>query len=283
MMLGRPGTLPALRPKELFVYECAGNHPPLGEPDDSSFLGIWPEHPFYYVFFEQEAGASFFGWLENQRGWMLRDRYHLPYGQWQQTSTETIRAGPFLIETGPEAAGAAEGSGGILIRLDPGVVFGSGLHGSTRGCLFAIAHLHERFVITEAVDMGTGTGILAISCGKLGATRVLAIDKNLLAIRTARKNVLLNGMEQRVRVIVADRLGAFKAAFGLLIMNLEWPVLKQLLAESEWQGFRWVILSGFLERQWDQLQGFLPPTFHLRHRVAVDGWLTVTISRGYPQ
>jgi hypothetical protein len=86
-----------------------------------------------------------------------------------------------------------------------------------------------------------------------------------------------------VRVIVADRLGAIKVPSGLLIMNLEWPALKQLLAGNEWLSYRWVILSGFLERQWDQLQGFLPPAFHLRHRVAVDGWLTVTISRGYPQ
>jgi ribosomal protein L11 methyltransferase len=282
MMLKRPQPVPALQPRELFVYECKGSHRPSGEPDDAKFLGIWSEHPYYYVFFEQEAGAGFFGWLEKQPGWALRDRYCLPYDQWQQTSTERLTVGPFLIQMSPEVAGAARGRE-IIIHLDPGVVFGSGLHGSTWGCLLAIARLRERLVINHAVDMGTGTGILAISCGKLGATQVLAVDRNLLALRTARKNVLLNGMEQRVRAIVADRLGALKAPAELLIMNLESPTLEHFLAGSEWLRYRWVILSGFLESQWDRLKGYIPSSSHLRHRVSIAGWLTVTISRDNAQ
>jgi ribosomal protein L11 methyltransferase len=174
-------------------------------------LGIWPEHPFYYLFFEQEAGAGFFLWLEKQGGWTLRECYHLSYDQWQQTSAEWFPVGPFLIGMGSEGADASEGDDRIAIRLDPGVVFGSGLHGSTRGCLLAIAHLLERVVINHAVDLGTGTGILGISCAILGVKSVLAIDKNLLAIRTARKNVLLNGMEHRVNLFVAENLGTLKA------------------------------------------------------------------------
>jgi ribosomal protein L11 methyltransferase len=282
-MLRHRGTGSFLRPKDLFVYECEGSRPPLGDPDESSFLGTWSEHPFYYLFFEQEAGAGFLSWLKKQDGWVLRGNYNLAYDQWQQTSAETLPVGPFLIEMSPGVAGAAEGSDGIVIRIDPGVVFGSGLHGSTRGCLLAISRLGEGMAGKQVVDMGTGTGILAISCGKLGASRVFAVDKNPLAIRTARKNIFLNGMEHRVKLCVAESLGALKAPSELLIMNLEWPALQKILAEGEWLSYRWVILSGFLERQWDELNRRLPSAFCPRHRVTVDGWLTATVSRDNPQ
>ena len=279
MMLRHKGKISALRPKDLFVYECEGSHAPLGEPDESGFLGIWAEHPFYYMFFGQEAGPGFFRWLEKQRGWRLRRCYHLPYDQWQQTSAERLQVGRFVIELNPGAAAAAEPGDGIAIRLDPGVVFGSGLHGSTRGCLLAVARLLGRLTVDSVVDMGTGTGILAISCVKLGVARVLAIDKNPLAIRTAQKNILLNGMEHQVKLFVGESLGILRAPSELLIMNLEYYALQCLLAEREWLRYRWVILSGFLEGQWDELSRCIPPVFRLQHRTTVDGWLTVTISK----
>ena len=255
----------------------------MGEPDDSGFLGTWPEPPFYYLFFGQEAGAGFFGWLEKQRGWVLRNLYNLAYDQWQQISAETLRIGPFCIIMQPGVADPPGRCDGIVIRLDPGLVFGSGLHGSTQGCLLAIAHLFERFPIKTAVDMGTGTGILAIACGALGSPRVLAIEKNPLAVRAARNSILLNGMENRVRVLAAEDLGVLKAPSELLIMNLEWPSLLHLLGGSEWLSYQWVVLSGFLERQWDRLKVHIPPAFHIRHRVTIDDWLTVTISGVDPQ
>jgi ribosomal protein L11 methyltransferase len=283
MILRHEGTPSGLRTKELFVYECKGSHPPAGEPEDKRFLGIWSEHPFYYVFFGQEAGPGFFLWLEKQEGWILRERYHMAYDQWQQTSAEWFPIGPFLIGSGWEGPDAPECEDRIIIRLDPGVVFGSGLHGSTRGCLLAIARLLDRTIIHRAVDLGTGTGILAISCAVLGVERVLAIDNRLLAIRTARKNILLSGMDHRVKLLVAESLCALRAPSELLVMNLERPVLDRFLLEPEWLSYRWVILSGFLERQWDKLKAYIPTAFCLHHRVMVDGWVTVTVSRDDPQ
>ncbi len=59
---------------------------PGGDPDDRGFLGTWPEPPFYYLFFEQEAGAGFHRWLEQQQGWIVRSLVRLPYDRWQQVS-----------------------------------------------------------------------------------------------------------------------------------------------------------------------------------------------------
>jgi ribosomal protein L11 methyltransferase len=126
--------------------------------------------------------------------------------------------------------------------------------------------------------MGTGTGILAVACAKLGAARVLAIDKNLLAIRTTQRNIVRNGLDGRVNMVAAESLAVLRAPSDLLMMNLEWSALQEVLAMGEWLNYRWVILSGFLEKQWDQLNRYIPPAFHLLHRVTVDGWLTVTIS-----
>lgn len=271
-------TVSAGRPKDLFIYECEGSQPPRGEPEDRGFLGIWPEPPFYYLFFKQEAGEGLFLWLENQPAWMLRSRFKLAYDQWQQVSAQRIQVGPFFIQMEPGGSDPAALGHGILIRLDPGLVFGSGLHGSTRGCLLAMAHLFERLPIKYAVDMGTGTGILAVSCAALGAARVLAIDKNPLAVQVARKNILLNGMADRVKLLVAEDLSVLKAPSELLVMNLEWPSLQRLLVGNEWLNYPWVVLSGFLEKQWERLQTTIPPAFRVRGQVSVDDWLTVTIS-----
>ena len=202
------------------------------------------------------------GWLEKQQGWVLRQSYRLDYDKWQQVSAERVRDRPLCHRNASwDPEHPAERGEGIVIRLDPGLVFGSGLHGSSKGCLLAIARLFEQFPIKNAVDMGTGTGILAISCGLLGASRVLAIDNNPLATRVARKNILLNGAENCVEVLVADDLSVLKAPSDLLVMNLEWPSLLQLLAGNDWLDYRWVILSGFLERQWDKLKVHSLPPF----------------------
>jgi ribosomal protein L11 methyltransferase len=268
-------------PKRLIVYEIHGSGPPRGEPDDSGLLGIWSEHPFHYLFFEREPGAGLSIWLENQQGWTLRDCYSLDYSEWQQVAAESLRIGPFLIEMFPESQSQspAEGTEGIVIRLDPGLVFGSGLHGSTEGCLLALASLFERFPVKKVVDMGTGTGILAIAGGMLGAARVLGVDKNPLAVRAARKNVVLNAVQDRVDLVVAEDLGFLKAPSDLLIMNLELPSLERLLAGDDWLGYRWVILSGFLKSQWDKLKVNIPPAFCVLRLEAIEDWLTVTVSR----
>jgi ribosomal protein L11 methyltransferase len=265
----------------MLVYECYGTNPPCGEPHDSGFLGIWPEPPFYYLFFADDPGESLSRWLGNQQGWVMRNTYRLTYDEWQQVAVRHVQVGPFLIEMVPAVTShlkTAEAKG-IVIRIDPGLVFGSGLHGSTRGCLLAVADLFNQSPAEKVVDMGAGTGILAISCGLLGAARVLAIDKNPLAIRAAAGNVFLNQMQDRVELLVAEDLGVLRGSFDLLMMNLEVPILQQQLAGYHWLAYPWVILSGFLESQWDKLKDYIAPSYHIRGRKTVDDWLTVTIAR----
>jgi ribosomal protein L11 methyltransferase len=105
-------------------------------------------------------------------------------------------------------------AGELVIALDPGMAFGSGLHPTTRLCLEALEDYmgpdQAGLGPTQArvrpgasvLDVGTGSGILAIAAGRLGASRVLALDTDPLAVRVARENVALNRVESLVRVEV---------------------------------------------------------------------------------
>jgi ribosomal protein L11 methyltransferase len=86
----------------------------------------------------------------------------------------------------------------IIVELDPGMAFGTGLHPTTRLCLAAL----EKYVMpgAEVLDVGTGSGILAIGAAKLGARSVDARDIDPLAVETARKNVEASGLAQVIRV-----------------------------------------------------------------------------------
>jgi ribosomal protein L11 methyltransferase len=86
----------------------------------------------------------------------------------------------------------------LVIALDPGMAFGSGLHPTTRLCLEAMEdYLRPGMTL---LDVGSGSGILAIAGARLGALRVLALDTDPLAVRVARENVVLNQVETIVRV-----------------------------------------------------------------------------------
>jgi ribosomal protein L11 methyltransferase len=115
--------------------------------------------------------------------------------------------------------------GDLVIALDPGMAFGSGLHPTTRLCLEV---LEDYLCPAQAgvrpgasvLDVGTGSGILAIAAARLGASRVLALDTDPLAVRVARENVALNQVESVVRVEVGT----------VPISNLPWPTRQPVLA-----------------------------------------------------
>lgn len=264
---------------ELYVYECRGLGYPMEEPSFEGFLGIWPEPPFYYIFSGRQALAGIQRWVGEQKGWLLRDTYRLDYDQWQQVSTVQHRVGPFVIDTTPSDEDEAASGADIHIHIDPGVVFGSGLHPTTRGCLMVLADLVSRFPIRIAIDLGTGTGILAIACARLGVPAVMALDCNFLAVRVARRNVRLNRRSEAVHLLVADGLEVLSGPADLLIMNIEWPCLKKVLQGREWMNHHRVILSGFLQSQWDELKALLPREVRVLQREVLDDWVTAVVAR----
>ncbi|MCC6381976.1 MAG: 50S ribosomal protein L11 methyltransferase [Dehalococcoidia bacterium] len=108
--------------------------------------------------------------------------------------------------------------GEIVLRLDPGQAFGTGHHETTRLCLLALEELLRPG--DRVLDVGTGSGILAIAALRLGAGSVLAIDVDPVAAEVARANVAANGVEGRV-VVEAGRLESDHAGtYDLVIANI---------------------------------------------------------------
>lgn len=106
----------------------------------------------------------------------------------------------------------------IVIELDPGMAFGSGLHASTQLCLSV---LEERVRGGERVfDIGTGSGILSIAAAKLGAASVLAVDLDPIAVGVARQNVAYNGAARCVEVREGNLLGGIEGRADVILANL---------------------------------------------------------------
>ena len=176
----------------------------------------------------------------------------------------------------------------IPIRIDAGPAFGTGEHATTRGCLLALAALRERgFQPAAALDMGCGSGILAIAAVKLYDCAVLAIDSAPDAAAFARRAAAANAAAQRIAVLVGDGYGAPQVAaaapFDLVCANLAATPLRAmavaLAAVLKRGGI--AILSGIPEDRADAVHeshrqaGLVPAG-----RLDVEGWTTLTMTGG---
>lgn len=117
----------------------------------------------------------------------------------------------------------------VVIELDPGMAFGTGQHATTRLCLVAL----ERYLGPEmaVLDLGTGSGILAIAAAKLGACSVLALDINSAAVEVARSNVQANGLAGSVTVeegTLPSGGTAWQGSFDLVAANIIAEVIEAL-------------------------------------------------------
>ena len=118
--------------------------------------------------------------------------------------------------------------GEVVIDLDPGAAFGNGLHPSTRLCLVA---LEERVAPGMLVlDVGTGTGVLALAAARHGAASVDALDVELVAVAAARENVARNELLDRIRVALGsvERTDDFGGRYDLVVANILAPVIIRL-------------------------------------------------------
>jgi len=152
----------------------------------------------------------------------------------------------------------------VVIRLEPGMAFGTGLHPTTRLCLETM----EEWLVpgSTVLDVGTGSGVLAIAAVKLGAGPVLAIDADPVAVRVAAENVAANGTEGRVEVRHASLPGGetvplhfesdglallYEGQYDLVVINILAPVITGMapaLAARTRSGGR-LIAAGLIEDQ----------------------------------
>jgi len=117
----------------------------------------------------------------------------------------------------------------IVIQLDPGMAFGTGLHPTTQMCLVALEELTHPGA--EVLDLGTGSGILAIAAAKLGAGHVLAVDNDRVAVATARENVISNEVRGSISVTCGS-LAEVSKSYDLVVVNILARVIVEMAQEG---------------------------------------------------
>jgi ribosomal protein L11 methyltransferase len=211
----------------------------------------------------------------------------LPDTDWVTKSLSAlapVRARRFLVHGGHDRSRVLPND--IAIEIEAGLAFGTGHHGSTAGCLIAIDRLARSRPVRNALDLGTGSAVLAIAIAKRTQARVVASDIDPVAVTVARENVRLNGVGWLVTTVVADGLRARaireRAPYDLIVANiLAGPLMAfaSAIRRSLTPGGT-VILSGLLQGQQRRVAAVYR-ALGLRRigAIAIDEWLTLVMKR----
>ncbi|HEU0017484.1 MAG TPA: 50S ribosomal protein L11 methyltransferase [Methyloceanibacter sp.] len=194
-----------------------------------------------------------------------------------------VRARRFLVH-GRHDRGKVP-AGRYTLEIDAGLAFGTAHHATTRGCLIALDRLAKRERPRRVLDIGTGTGILAIAAAKALNANVVASDMDPIAVSVAGENARTNGVQSRVILIEAKGLAhpaLRRAKADLLFANILLSPLLDLapaFARALRPGGS-CVLSGLLDRQARQVEArFRDLGFSLDSRILLEGWTTLLLRR----
>lgn len=177
---------------------------------------------------------------------------------------------------------------GLLgLQIDAATAFGSGEHGTTKGCLLAMEWLKEQGVCPwNILDMGTGSGILAIAAWKLWKTPVLAVDNDEEAVRVADNHRVLNVVPDELRCAHGDGFAASivdqKAPYELIIANILAGPLKDMAGDlaAVCDDNSYVILSGILNSQAESvITVYAAQGLVLKQHTQHDEWSTLVLHK----
>ncbi|MFW5993678.1 MAG: 50S ribosomal protein L11 methyltransferase [Halanaerobiaceae bacterium] len=169
---------------------------------------------------------------------------------------QPIEVGADWIILPPWKIDQIKDSGKEQIIIDPGQAFGTGSHESTYLALCNLTELIKGHMVRTMLDIGTGSGILAIAAKKLGIEQVTAIDISETAIENSNKNFKYNNLTGEIETIVCDISQAKLKKYELVVSNLLAPIIhanfENIINRVVSDGF--IILSGFINRQSEELR-----------------------------
>ncbi|GJD95804.1 50S ribosomal protein L11 methyltransferase [Methylobacterium iners] len=207
---------------------------------------------------------------------------------WVRTSLEglkPVRAGRFLVHGFHDRDRVRPND--LAIEIEAALAFGTGHHGTTLGCLRALAGSLKRGRPAHVLDVGTGTGILAFAAARALHRPVIAGDLDPEAVTTAKGNARLNGLGPLVRLYqgpgvrhaLADRPRRFDIVFANILARPLKRLAPSLTATVADRGV--LILSGLIERDVPGvLSTYRHRGFHLAEKGVIEGWATLVLRRG---
>ena len=169
----------------------------------------------------------------------------------------------------------------VVLTLDPGMAFGTGVHPTTRLCLERVEQLVRPGM--RVLDVGTGSGILALAAAKLGAQSVYAIDNSSVAAESASTNAAMNDLSSRIQVVLgvldeaeATRMaGQYDLVLANIIAHVIGSIAPQLAATLADDGL--LVVSGIIEARRPDAEGpLLEAGLELIDERRIDDWLALT-------
>ena len=240
----------------------------------------------YYIDKPDEIALSLLSASHGSSSFIFSD---VPDQDWVahvQRDLHPIIAGRFFVYGKHDSSKVPKGSIGLLIEAS--MAFGTGHHGTTRGCLLAINELvingyHPKNII----DIGCGTGVLAMAAGKTWNSYIIASDVDLTAVEVAQTNLVANELQNNIKCINADGLNHTvlrnRAPFDLILANILKNPLISLADDfcKSCSAGGIIILSGILNEQHEEvLKVYVEKNFRVVNKISLEGWTTLTLSKG---
>ena len=169
-----------------------------------------------------------------------------------------------------------------VIEMDPGMAFGTGQHASTRMALALIQEAMAQVSATSALDVGTGTGILAMAAALFGAGQVVAIDNDPDAVRVAAENIAQNGLTKKIATSTTP-LAEIQGRYPLVCANIVHDVLVEMapdLAARTTSGGQ-LVLAGILhgEQEANIITVYAAQGLSLENQMYQDEWVSLRLRR----
>lgn len=252
---------------QLYIYYLNGRAKTGPSDMGPDFIGNWIEEEFSFLFFSQPSDEPVRQLLDNQTDLSLIDHYTMSYNDWLGEKPEPFHLGRFTISPPWDPADNfyLPSFGAFHILLDPGVVFGTGTHPTTRDCLDLLDMAVKNSPVDRVLDLGCGTGLLALAAAKLRCTKILAVDFNDLAVRTTLRNIRLNGLEHKILAVQGMAEDMTDNPADLLIANIHFDVMEKIIRSPGFVTKKQFILSGLLKSQAakvTEILAELPVTLH---------------------
>ncbi len=237
--------------RELFIYYFKGRLGSEHERELEHFLGNWEEEDDCFLFFSKPAEGQVQTLLDRQPQLDYVDSYRMSYDHWLGESFAGFEHGRFRVvppwQFDREQIDPCAGR--LVIQLDPGLVFGTGTHPTTRHCLEALEIAVGAADVRSVLDLGTGTGLLSLAAARLGCEKIAAVDLNRLAARTAHDNVRRNGLQRQIVVVQARAQEAVAYPADLVVANIHYDVMQHLVNARGFIAKKRFILSGLLRSE----------------------------------